>query len=143
MRHALVGALAVGAHGWPRVTKDVNFLVDDSAWIKTPSGLVVMRAGLPVEAHGVAVDTLSIRDEENHLRTALAAPEMSEGVPVAPVEAVIYLKLVSPRLKDRLDVVELVRSGIEVKRVRAYLDEHAPHLRDKFEEIVRTAEEEE
>jgi hypothetical protein len=45
--HALVGALAVGAHGWPRATGDVDFLVDDSAWTKTPAGLVVMRAGLP------------------------------------------------------------------------------------------------
>lgn len=78
-----------------------------------------MRAGLPVEAHGVAVDTLSIRDDEKHLLAALQASEVSEGVPVAPVEAVVYLKLVSPRAKDRLDLVELVRAGIDVKQVRA------------------------
>jgi hypothetical protein len=141
--HALVGGLAVGAHGWPRTTKDVDFLVDDSAWIKTEAGLVVMRAGLPVEAHGVAVDTLSVRDDEQHLLAAIEAPELSEGVPVAPVEAVIYLKLVSPRSKDRLDLVELVRAGVDLERVRAYLDRHAPSLRSKFEDIVRTSEEEE
>jgi hypothetical protein len=143
IRHALVGALAVGAYGWPRATKDVDFLVDDSAWIKTEAGLVVMRAGLPVEAHGVAVDTLSIRDDEKHLLVALQASEVSEGVPVAPVEAVVYLKLVSPRAKDRLDLVELVRAGIDVKQVRTYLEQHAPHLGAKFEEIVRMALEEE
>ena len=112
--HALVGALAVGAHGWPRATKGVDFLVDDSAWIKTEAGLVVMRAGLPVEAHGVAVDTLSVRDDEKHLLGAIEAPEMSEGVPVAPVEALIYLKLVSPRSKDRLDLIELVLGHPEI-----------------------------
>jgi hypothetical protein len=141
--HALVGALAVGAHGWARATKDVDFLVDDSAWIKTPAGLVVMRAGLPVEAHGVAVDTLSVRDEERHLLAAIQAPQISEGIPVAPVEAVFYLKLVSPRSKDRLDLLELVRAGIDVESVGDYLDRHAPDLRAKFDDIVRTAEEEE
>jgi hypothetical protein len=143
IRHALVGGLAVGAHGWPRATKDVDFLVDDSAWIQTESGLVVMRAGLPVEAHGVAVDTLSIRDEEMHLRSALEAPEISEGVPVAPAEAVVYLKLVSHRSRDRLDVFELVRAGLDLEKTRSYLDANAPELRDKFEEIVRSAEQEE
>ena len=143
IRHALVGGLAVGAHGWPRATKDVDFLVDDSAWIKTEGGLVVMRAGLPVEAHGVAVDTLSIRDEEGHLRKALEETEISEGVPVAPLEALVYLKLVSPRSKDRLDLIQLVLAGTDVERVRTYLQKNATDLLAKFEEIVRTAEEEE
>jgi hypothetical protein len=102
-----------------------------------------MRVGLPIEAHGVAIDTLSIRDDEKHLVDALKAAEISEGVPVAPIEAVVYLKLVSPRAKDRLDVLELARAGIELDRVRTYLDRHAPHLRAKFDDIVRTALEEE
>ncbi len=29
VRHALVGGLVVGAHGYPRATKDVDFLVGD------------------------------------------------------------------------------------------------------------------
>ena len=81
--HALVGGLAVGAHGWPRATKDVDFLVDDTAWQKTESGLVVLRSGMPVQAHGVPVDTLSIRDDERHLQSAIDDAETSEGVPVA------------------------------------------------------------
>ena len=141
--HALVGGLAVGAHGWPRATKDVDFLVDDSAWEKTDGGLVVMRAGLPVQAHGVPVDTLSIRDDERHLQGAIDAPETSEGVPVAPVEAVVYMKLASPRSRDRQDVIELVRAGIDVERVRNYLDRFAPQLRDAFEEALKTVASEE
>ena len=61
---------------------------------------------------------------------------------MAPVEAVIYLKLVSPRSKDRLDLVELARAGVDLQRVRTYLERHAPSLRPKFEDIVRMAEEE-
>lgn len=111
VRHALVGDLAVGAHGWPRATTGVDFLVDETAWKKTEGGLVVMRSGLPVEAHGVPVDTLSIRDDEKHLQTAIDGAETSEGVPVAPAEAIVYMKLASPRSKDRQDVIELVRAG--------------------------------
>lgn len=143
VKHALVGGLAVGAHGWPRATKDVDFIVDDSAWLKTDAGLVVMRAGLPVQAHGVAIDTLSVRDDERHLLGAIETPEVSEGVPVAPIEAVIYMKLSSPRSKDRQDVIELVRAGADVGVLRRYLDAHAPHLVAALDEVVKTVEREE
>ncbi len=143
IRHILVGGLAVGAHGYPRVTKSVDFLVDDSAWTQIEGGLVVMRAGLPVQAHGVAVDALSIGDDEHHLLAALDAAELSEGVPVAPVEALVYTKLVSRRSKDLQDVVELVRAGLDVDKVRGYLERHAGALRSRFEQAVEIAEREE
>ena len=143
IRHALVGGLAVGAHGWPRATRDVDFLVDDGAWSKTESGVVILRAGVPVEAHGIAVDTVSVRDDERHLLAAIEAAEISEGVPVISIEALVYLKLASPRSRDRLDVLQLVRAGADLERVRRYLDANAPTLREKFESIVRAAGEEE
>lgn len=143
VKHALVGGLAVGAHGWPRATKDVDFIVDDSAWIKTDAGLVMMRAGLPVQAHGVAVDTLSVRDDERHLLGAIEAPDVSDGVPIAPVEAIVYMKLSSPRSKDRQDVIELVRAGADVSALRAYLGVNAPHLLPKLDDVVKTVEAEE
>jgi hypothetical protein len=143
IKHALVGGLAVGAHGWPRATRDVDFLVDDSAFVKAESGLVTLRVGVPVEAHGVAIDTISVRDDERHLLPAIEAAETSEGIPVIPLEALVYLKLVSPRSADRQDVVHLVHAGADLGRVRTYLDANAPMLREKFEAIVRAAEEEE
>ena len=114
--HALVGGLAVGAHGWPRATKDVDFLVDA---------------------------TLSIRDDERHLQSAIDNAETSEGVPVAPVEAIVYMKLASPRSKDRMDVIELIRAGLDVEKVRQYIDRVAPQLSDRFAEAVKTAVSEE
>jgi hypothetical protein len=139
IRHVLVGGLAVGAYGWPRATRDVDFLVDDSAWTANESGLVVMRAGMPVQAHGVAIDTLSIREGEEHLREALETPERTEGIPVAPVNAVVYLKLTSPRSKDLQDVVELVRCGLRVEGMREYLTKNGPGLLERFEEAVQRA----
>lgn len=136
VKHALVGGLAVGAHGWPRATRDVDYLVDDSAFVKSESGLVTLRAGIPVEAHGIAIDTISVRDDERHLLPAIEAAEISEGIPVISVDALVYLKLSSPRPQDRLDVMNLVRAGADLERVRKYLDANAPHLAEKFEEIV-------
>jgi hypothetical protein len=144
VRHALIGGLAVGAHGWPRATKDVDFLVDDSAWIKTAGGLVIMRAGLPVQAHGVAIDTLSIRDDERYLVEAVVHPvETKAGVPVAPVEALVVLKLKSPRLKDATDVVELAKAGIDADAVARYVGEHAPELAEKLADLIARARGEE
>ena len=69
--HALVGGLAVGAHGWPRATRDVDFLLDDGAFVKSESGLVTLRAGIPVESHGIAIDAISVREDERHLLPAI------------------------------------------------------------------------
>lgn len=124
VHHALIGGLAVGAHGYPRATKDVDFIVDDSGWKETDSGLVVMRVGLPIRAHGVEIDHLAIPPDEQHLATAITGAVVSEGVPVAPVTDVIYLKLLSPRRRDHDDVIELVeRGGVDPAAVDAYLDE--------------------
>lgn len=143
IKHALVGGLAVGAHGWPRATRDVDFLVDDSAFVKTESGVLMLRAGIPVQAHGIAIDTISVREDERHLLAAIEAAETSEGVPVAPIEALVYLKLSSPRSQDRQDVLHLVQAGADLGRVRKYLDANAPKLREKLEAIVRSAAQEE
>jgi len=48
----------------------------------------------------------------------------------------VYLKLRSPRLKDRADVVELVRVGLDVERVRKYLARDAPALVAKLDDCV-------
>ncbi|MEO8349578.1 MAG: hypothetical protein ABI610_11750, partial [Acidobacteriota bacterium] len=59
------------------------------------------------------------------------------------IEALVYLKLASPRSQDRQDILNLVRAGADLDRVRKYLDANAAKLREKFDAIVGTAEEEE
>src|SRR5205809_2111996 len=65
VRHVVVGGLAVGAHGYPRATKDVDFLVGDEAFEQHPGGLVTMRAGIPIQVNGVAIDLLSVGEGED------------------------------------------------------------------------------
>lgn len=141
VRHALVGGLAVGAYGYPRATKNVDFLVSDEAFEHHPGGIVTMKPGIPIQIDGVLVDLLSAQADEAALG-AVPVARTGADVPVAPIEALIHLKLKSPRLKDAVDVVELLKAGIDRARCRAWLATNAPALAAKFEELALRAEEE-
>lgn len=139
VRHVVVGGLAVGAHGFPRATNDVDFLVGEEAFERHPQGLVTLRPGVPFQVNRVAVDYLVASAEEAFLSAALDGPPGSilDGPPL------VYMKLKSPRHKDRTDVIELVKAGLDVDRCRTYLQSHAPALVDGFEEAVARARAEE
>lgn len=139
IRHVVVGGLAVGANGYPRATKDVDFLVGDEAFERHPGGFVTMKSGVPIQVNGVAIDLLSVQAGDDHLATALDAPMGS----IIAAPQLIYLKLRSPRQKDRVDVIELIKAGIDIEGCRSYLTHHAPVLAAAFEDcVVRAAAEE-
>jgi hypothetical protein len=135
VRHVVVGGLAVGANGFPRATKDVDFLVGDEAFEQHPGGLVTLRPGVPFQVNRVAVDFIGAEASEGFLAAALEAEagSMIEGPPL------VYMKLKSPRHKDRTDVIELVKAGLDVDRCRAYLSAHAPSFVGEFDDAVSRA----
>ena len=140
--HLLVGGLAVGAYGYPRATKDVDFLVGDEAFVQHDGGVVTMKPGVPIQVAGVLVDHLSAQEGEEHLRELLRQPSAGDPA-VAPIDVLVYLKLKSPRAKDRADVIELVKAGIDVQSCRAYLSAHAVELLPSLEAAVQSAAREE
>jgi hypothetical protein len=135
IRHVVVGGLAVGANGFPRATKDVDFLVGDEAFEHHPDGLVTLRAGVPFQVRGVAVDFITPGPSEGFLAAALEAEPGSiiDGPPL------VYMKLKSPRHKDRTDVIELVKASLDLDACRAYLAEHAPSLVTELDGAVARA----
>ena len=136
VRHSVAGGLAVGANGYPRATKDVHFLVGDEAFEQHPGGLVTLRPGVPIQVNGVAIDFLSIGpDEAFHERELDAAS--GAILHAAPL---VYLKLKSSRLRDQADVVELIKSSLDVDSCREYLRTHAPALVVRFDDLVSRAE---
>src|SRR4051812_2364188 len=111
--HALAGGLAVGAHGYPRTTDDVDFLVGDEAFVKHAGGIVTLKVPLIAVGH-VRVDFVSIEDargEAEQLRPAVENPPVTEQMPVVPLTALVYMKLKASRQKDLADLVELLKRG--------------------------------
>ena len=134
VRHLVVGALAVGVHGWPRATADVDLLLDGS---QTP------RVELPESFGGVAVDYVPVDVAGDFLLDAFDHPLLCEDVPIARVEVVIITKLIRLAMRDQADVVELVKSGlVDVPCVRAYVDAHAPMLTSRFDALSEQAKRE-
>jgi hypothetical protein len=143
IRHCFVGGLAVGAHGYVRATDDVDFLVEEDAFEEHAGGLVTFRPGVPVHVGGVSVAYLTAAKLGDVARAALHAPEISDGLPVVAIEALIYMKLIAHRMRDRADVTELLKRGADVGRVREWLERNAPDLVDRFDALAGQAAREE
>ena len=138
IRHVVVGGLAVGANGYPRATRDVNFLVGDEAF-ERHYGLVTLRGGVPFQVKGVAVDFLAADATEGFLAEALE----SEPGSILDGPRLVYMKLKAPRHKDRSDVIELIKAGVDVDACRALLRDHAPSLIVELESAFARARAEE
>jgi hypothetical protein len=135
VRHVVVGGLAVGANGYPRATKDVDFLVSDDAFVTKAGGIVLLAPGIPFQVNGVAIDYLAANVDEPHLSAAL------DGNFGGAIDAprLIYMKLRANRLRDQLDVIELIKAGVDREACRSYLEANAPDLGALFERYLRQA----
>ncbi|MGE3631023.1 MAG: hypothetical protein AB7P00_14060 [Sandaracinaceae bacterium] len=103
------------------------------------AGVVTFRPGVPIQVGGVSVDYLTVAKLGPHVQAALDEPILSDGLPVVPLEALVFMKLVAHRMRDLADVTELVKRGADVARVRRYLSAHAPDLLARFEDLVEQA----
>ena len=79
-------------------------------------------------------DLFAQADEQHLLASAPV-----EGLEACPIELLVYLKLKSPRPRDMFDVLELIRSGIELEVCRAYLKANAPELLPSLEKAEQDA----
>jgi len=118
--YALIGGLAVGAHGAPRATKDVDFLVGEEAF-EHHGPIVSFRAGLPIETF---------------LVEAIQEAIQSFGVPVIGIGPLIYMKLSAGRRQDEADVQRLMEAGNHERTAREYLTKHAPQLLPDLERCL-------
>lgn len=117
VRYVLVGALASGAHGRPRNTSDIDFLVGDEAFER--SGVIIsFKQGMPLQAGERAIDPIPLPVEPVRHRLLDAAmnepvidSSLGAKVPMLSATALAYMKLASPRAKDLGDVVDMLRAG--------------------------------
>lgn len=135
--HALVGGLAVGVHGHPRATRDVDFLVGKEAFSQV-FPLLVYRDELSEVVRIGVVDLLAVPSNRPSLHLALALPGAGE-LPVIPVEALVMMKLDAHRPQDRADVIALLRLGMDIAELRAFLADHAPDLLTRLGAVLGEA----
>ena len=132
--HALVGGLAVGLNGFPRATKDVDYLVGAEAFAAT-SPFLVYRPELKDRVRMGVVDLLAVPDALPCLSAQLAVVDIGE-VHVIAAEALVLMKLFANRPQDRADVARLIASGVSPDAVASYLAEHSPELLNRFGELI-------
>ena len=132
--HALIGGLAVGLHGFPRATKDADFLVGDEAFehIQPP---LVFRAELRDLVRVGVIDLMPLPPRHPELGAYLSLPAEDE-IPVIGPEGLVLMKLLANRPQDRADVGSLLERGVNIAAVTAYLRRNAPELVARFAEIV-------
>jgi hypothetical protein len=138
IRHALAGGLAVGAYGYIRATADVDFLVGEEAF-EHHGPLVTFKPGVPIEVEGIRIDYLTPLSLGPQLDVTLEHPPTSHDLAVIPIEVLIYMKLVARRRKDQMDVIELLRAGVDEKQVRTYLQQYAADLIPLFDDLINEA----
>lgn len=95
---------------------------------------------MPILVGDVPVDPLSIGADERHLVASVEVATRSDGIPILPLPALVYLKLKSPRRRDAADVVDLLRVAADPASVRSYLATHAPDLLARYDALAREAE---
>lgn len=138
VEHALIGGMALAPRGFPRGTKDVDFLIHENA-IERVRTIMRQRGAEPIQEDAEFSTYLDggIRADFQHARRAIsqdmltrAEPVSFDGTPVPVVQAedLIGLKVQAShsnprRLQDFIDIERLLDangSKLDLDRVRNY-----------------------
>ena len=131
--HVLIGGLAVGIHGHPRATKDVDFMVGAEAFSSTDP-LLIYRDELKDLVHIGETDIMSVPAKYPGLTAEL---RLEEGIPVISLRGLVLMKLAAFRARDQEDVrVLLQRAPGRIRDVRDYLQGQAPELLIRLAEVL-------
>lgn len=131
--HVLIGGLAVGIHGHPRSTKDVDFMVGEEAFERTKPFLIY-REELKALVGVGETDIMSVPNKYPGLKREL---RLEDDIPVISLRGLVLMKLDAFRARDKEDVrVLLSRDSAQIRVVRDYLQEHAPELINRLAEAL-------
>jgi hypothetical protein len=134
--HALVGGLAVGIHGHPRSTRDVDFMVGIEAFEKTTPFLIYREELKQIVSVG-ETDIMSVPEKYPYLSQEL---RVEEDLPIISLRGLILMKLDAFRARDREDVrVLLTQDPNRIRVVRDHLQAHAPELIYRLAEVLSAA----
>lgn len=140
IRHALAGALAANAYrNRPRTTEDIEFLVGDEAFEKHPGGFVTMRVPV-IEFNGIDVDQVPLTEALRVVEDGLGRAVVSEGVPIAPLDVVVIMKLIADRTQDLADVEAIISSEADRDFLKTAVQKAVPDYADRLERLFVNAD---
>ena len=133
IRHALVGALGANAYrNRPRTTEDIDFLVGDEAFETHSGGFVTLRVPV-VEFDGIDIDQIPLTQALRVVEEGLNRAPVSDGVPIAPVETIVVMKILAGRTQDLADVEAIIDSGADRELLRKAVQKATPSCADTLE----------
>jgi hypothetical protein len=141
VKHAVVGGMAVGANGYLRNTNNLDFLVDDNAFLYSDR-VVYVRNDLPIKYFGTKVNWVSMSPSEKPIFEKFLVLPVRDQVPIMPVEPLIAMKLIAGRHKDRTDIIELAKVRSDLTSIVEFTSTNIPHLLPLLNELIICAEEE-
>jgi hypothetical protein len=140
IRHALVGALGANAYRLrPRTTEDIDFLVGDEAFERHAAGFLTLRVPV-VEYEGINVNQIRVDCDSAVGESALTRAIVSEGVPLAPVDAIVVMKLLAGRTQGLADVEAIIASGADRDLLIAAVQQAAPDRVEVLERLFVNAD---
>jgi hypothetical protein len=140
IRHALAGALGANAYrNRPRTTEVIDFLVGEEAFQSHDAGFVTLRVPV-VEFDGIDIDQIPLTDALRVIDDALDRAPVSEGVPIAPVDTIVIMKLLAGRTQDLADIEAIVASGADRDLLRQAVHRVIPDRADTLERLFENAD---
>jgi hypothetical protein len=141
IRHALVGALAANAYrDRPRTTEDIDFLVGDEAFETHAGGFVTMRVPV-IEFDGIEIDQVPLTEPLRVIEDGLERAHYSDGVPIAPVDTIVVMKLLASRTQDLADVEAIIESGADRDLLRNAVRRAAPDREPRLDRLFQNVDE--
>ncbi len=94
-----------------------------------------------IEFDGIDVDQVPLTGTIRVVEDGLTRAVLSDGVPIAPVETIVIMKLLAGRSQDLADIEAIIESGADRDALHAAVHQGAPEreeqLRRLFENVDR------
>lgn len=137
IKPVIVGGMAVQYYGYRRMTEDIDILISKEAYQKLEEDGKIKFGQLKIKP-GIQIDVLTEGKDGNPDPEKIR--ELNSYYPT--IEGLIYMKLISGRMKDQADIVELLKIHNEKETYSKVIHFIPEELREDFENLKEVAENE-
>ena len=93
-----------------------------------------------VEFDGIDVDQVPVTPSLQVIEEGLDRAVVSDGVPIAPVDTIVIMKLLAGRTQDLADVEAIVASGADRELLLAAVQRAVPAFEETLQRLFANAD---